>query len=174
MRLRKEIEPDFETAEKLYPDVLKLISEYAAYCDEHGDEGCVEYKNLENKLHRITGKDMSLFNLWEWWEGSGAENLAFDICLPDPYKVEHLTKSELAEVVKRMKTFEIPDLEDESFRSLFYNYTCFGSDYYPGFLKANCKAYNISLFQRHKNKDGEYFEYSEEDITDHLWNGGMI
>jgi len=174
MELRKEIEPDFETAEKLYPDVLKLILDYTAYCDEHGDEDSSEYKNLENKLYRMTGKDMSQFNLWEWWEGNGAENLAFDICLPDPEKVERLTRSELAEIVRRMKTFEIPDPEDESFRSLFYNYICFGSDYYPNFLKINCKTYHIKLFQRHKNKNGEYFEYSEEDITDQLWNGRMI
>lgn len=42
MKLRKEILPDFETAEKLYPEVLKLILEFTDYCDENGYEDNVE------------------------------------------------------------------------------------------------------------------------------------
>lgn len=63
MELRKEIEPDFETAEKLYPKVLKLILSYTDYCDENGDEDNSEYEKLEKKLHEMTRKDMSQFNL---------------------------------------------------------------------------------------------------------------
>ncbi|GHU21049.1 hypothetical protein FACS189475_10250 [Betaproteobacteria bacterium] len=57
--MRKELEPDWETAEKLYPEIVELIEKYTGYCDENGDEDNVEYKKLENKLHEITGKDMS-------------------------------------------------------------------------------------------------------------------
>ncbi|WP_300690727.1 hypothetical protein [Chryseobacterium sp.] len=37
MELRKEIEPDYDTAEKRYPEILKLILQYTDYCDENGD-----------------------------------------------------------------------------------------------------------------------------------------
>lgn len=56
MELRKEIEPDFDTAEKRYPEVLQLILAYTDYCDEYGDEDHSAYKKLENRLHEITGK----------------------------------------------------------------------------------------------------------------------
>ncbi|WP_343680852.1 hypothetical protein [Chryseobacterium arthrosphaerae] len=171
MKLRAEIEADFETAEKRYPEVLKLILDYTDCCDAHGDEDSVEYKKLEERLHTITGKEMSQFDLWEWWEGDGAENLAFSISLPEPEIVKDLTRDEVAEIVRRLKTFEIPDAEDKTFKSLFYNYLYFGSDFYPKFLKVNGLAYKIELFQRHKDKNGNYFEFSQEEITDQLWNG---
>lgn len=173
MKLRDEIEPDFETTEKWYPEVLKLVLDYADWCDEHGDEDSTEYKKLENKLHAMTGKEMSQFNLWEWWEGDGAEHLSFDISLPDPQIVENITKDELAEIVRRMNTFEIPDPDDQSFKGIFYNYICFGSDYFTDFLKLNFKGYDIKLFQAHKDKEGNYYEYSQEEITDTLWKGGL-
>ena len=44
MELRKEIEPDFETVERLYPEVLKIIMDYTEYCDENGDEDNAEYE----------------------------------------------------------------------------------------------------------------------------------
>ncbi|SDI94441.1 hypothetical protein [Chryseobacterium jejuense] len=172
MKLRNEIEPDFETAEKRYPEVLKLILDYTEWCDEHGDEDSSEYKKLEDKLHTMTGKEMSRFNLWEWWEGEGAEYLSFNISLPDPQRIEGITKDELAEIVRRMSTFEIPDPNDQSFKGMFYNYICSGSDYFLDFLKMNFKGYHIKLFQSYKDKDGNYYEYSQEEITDTLWKGG--
>ncbi|MEG0925418.1 hypothetical protein [Chryseobacterium sp.] len=172
--LRDEIEPDMVTAEKRYPEVLRLILEYTDQCDEEGDEDNSKYKRLEDRLHAMTGKEMSLYNLWEWWEGDGAENLAFDISLPDPKIVNEITKDELAEIVRRIHSFEIPDPDDKSFKAQFYSYICFGNGYYSAFLKLNCKGYNVRLFQSHKDKNGNYSEYSKEEITDHLWNSGMV
>ncbi|WP_223607808.1 hypothetical protein [Chryseobacterium sp. OSA05B] len=170
MELRKEIEPDFTTAEKLYPEVLRLILEYTDYCDEHGDEDHSAYQKLEKTLHKMTGKEMSGFNLWEWWEEDGAENLAFDIALPEPFMVEGITKTELSEIVKRLKTFDTPDRE--GFIAQFYSHVCFGNGYYHQFLKLNFKTYHIKLFQRNKDKNGNYFEYSQEETTEKLWNDG--
>ncbi len=169
MELRKEIEPDIGIAEKLYPEVLKLILAYTAYCDENGDEDNSEYQKLEKKLHEMTGKDMSKFNLWEWWEVDGAENLAFDICLPDPKIVENITKEELTEIVRRKKTFLMHDKNDESFKGQFhYRF----DDYYIDFLEKNFNTYDYKLLQRNKDKSGNYFEYSQEEIVEKLWNNG--
>lgn len=109
MKLRKEILPDCETAKKLYPEVLKLILEFTDYCDENGYEDNIECPKLENKLSQMTGKDISQYNLWEWWEEEGAEVLAFRISLPIPKVVDTITKEELIEIVKRLKTFVIRD-----------------------------------------------------------------
>ena len=172
MELRKEIEPDFETTEKLYPEVLKLILNYTDYRDENGDEDNAEYQKLENTLHKMTGKDMSQFNLWEWWEEDGAENLAFDISLPDAKQVSKITQAELSEIVRRIKTYEIPDEEDKSFKSIFYNHTTFGNGYFGKFLEKNFNTYDYKLFQRNKDKQGNYFEYSQDEIVEKIWNKG--
>ncbi|MET3027001.1 hypothetical protein ABXT06_10005 [Flavobacterium sp. UW10123] len=168
MKLRKEIEPQFDIAEKLYSQVLKLILDYTEFCDENGDEENIEYKNLEEKLHLLTGKDMTQFNLWEWWEEDGAENLAFNISLPEPQKLEHIDKSELIEIVKRIKTFDEPkNISD--FASTFYEYVIYGNGYFEKFLEKNFKNYKHNLFNRNKDKKGNYFEYSIDEIVDILW-----
>ncbi|MDJ1473351.1 hypothetical protein [Xanthocytophaga flava] len=172
MELRKEIEPQFNIAEDRYSHVLRLIINYADYCEQTGDEQSVEYKKLEENLYLISGKDMSAFNLWEWWEEEGAENLAFDICLPDPDKINDLTKQELTEIVRRLTKFELPDENENSFKAIFYLRTTTTGGYFDNLLKLNFKTYNQKLFQLQKNKDGNYFEYTLEEIVEKLWNNG--
>ena len=105
--------PDFETARERYGEILRQILAYADYCDANGDEDGAKYRELEDALHKITGKDMSKFNLREWWEADGAENLAFDIALPEPNLVPDITKDELREIVECMSTFEPRETGDE-------------------------------------------------------------
>lgn len=166
MQLRKEIEPDFETVEKRYPIALKAIMSYTAYCDENGDEDLVEYNNLADYLHQLTGKDMSQFNLWECWEEEGAEVLAFKIVLPEPQCVHNITMDEVYEIVKRLKTDIYTSPEDGSLKELFkYNL----DEYYKLFLERNFNSYDPKLFERNKNDKGEYFEYTEAEIVQMLW-----
>ena len=166
MRLRKEIEPDFETIEKRYPIALKAIMSYTAYCDENGDEDLVEYNKLADYLHQLTGKDMSQFNLWEWWEEEGAEVLAFRIVLPEPQCVHNISMDELYEVVKRLKTDIYTPSEDGSLKELFKYHL---DEYYKLFLERNFNTYDPKLFERNINDKGEYFEYTEAQIVQMLW-----
>lgn len=166
MRLRKEIEPDFETVEKRYPIALKAIMSYTAYCDENGDEDLVEYNKLADYLHQLTGKDMSQFNLWEWWEEEGAEVLAFKIVLPEPQCVHNISMDELYEVVKRLKTDIYTPSEDGSLKELFKYHL---DEYYKLFLERNFNTYDPKLFERNINDKGEYFEYTEAQIVQMLW-----
>lgn len=166
MQLRKEIEPDFETVEKRYPIALKAIMSYTAYCDENGDEDLVEYNKLADYLHQLTGKDMSQFNLWEWWEEEGAEVLAFRIVLPEPQCVHNISMDELYEVVKRLKTDIYTPSEDGSLKELFKYHL---DEYYKLFLERNFNTYDPKLFERNKNDKGEYFEYTEAQIVQILW-----
>lgn len=166
MQLRKEIEPDFETVEKRYPIALKAIMSYTAYCDENGDEDLVEYNKLADYLHQLTGKDMSQFNLWEWWEEEGAEVLAFRIVLPEPQCVHNISMDELYEVVKRLKTGIYIPSEDGSLKEIFKYHL---DEYYKLFLERNFNTYDPKLFERNINDKGEYFEYTEAQIVQMLW-----
>ena len=166
MRLRKEIEPDFETVEKRYPIALKAIMSYTAYCDENGDEDLVEYNKLADYLHQLTGKDMSQFNLWEWWEEEGAEVLAFKIVLPEPQCVHNNTMDEEHEIVKRLKTDIYTPPEDGSLKELFKYHL---DEYYKLFLERNFNTCDPKLFERNINDKGEYFEYTEAQIVQMLW-----
>ena len=168
--MRAQIEPDYETARKRYNGILEKILAYTDYCDEHGDESGEKYRELENELRAITGKDMSKFDLWEWWEADGAENLAFDIALPEPRLVPDITKDELREIIERMTSFEPQESEDE-FLDEFYdrpNFACEGG-YFTEFLKLNFKdTYDFKLFTRHK-RNGVITELDAEEITQFLW-----
>ena len=166
MKLRKEIEPDFTTVERLYPEILKLILAYTNYCDENGDEDNFEYKKLENRLHEMTGKDISKYNLFEWWEEEGIEVLAFKISLPTPKIIRHITKEELIEIIRRIKTFVTQDENNENLKERFIYHTY---EYFIDFLKLNFKSANYELFQRKKDKNGNYFEYTQEEIVEKLW-----
>ena len=166
MQLRKEIEPDFETVEKRYPIALKAIMSYTAYCDENGDEDLVEYNNLADYLLQLTGKDMSQFNLWEWWEEEGAEVLAFKIVLPEPQCVHNITMDEVHEIVKRLKTDIYTPSEDGSLKEIFKYHL---DGYYKLFLERNFNTYDPKLFERNINDKGEYFEYTEAQIVQMLW-----
>ena len=165
--MRKELEPDMETAEKLYSQIIELIEKYTGYCDENGDEDNIEYKKLENKLHEITGKDISQYNLWEYWEEEGIEVLSFKISLPEPNIVKNITKDELTEIVKRLKVsiFE-QNCKNEFMEEFKYHL----DGYYHKLLEINFEKYEMKYFQRQKGKYGEYFEYNIEEIVKKIWN----
>lgn len=160
--MRAQIEPDFETARGIYGEILKQILAYTAYCDDNGDPDGAKYRELEATLHEITGKDMSKFDLWGWWKADGAENLAFDIALPEPQLVSDITKDELREIVERMSTFEPRETGDA-----FYYRPNFAADggYFTEFLKLNFKdTYDPRLFERCE-RSGEIAELSADEIT---------
>jgi Na+/phosphate symporter len=131
--MRKELEPDWEIAEKLYPTIKNLIEKYAEYCDENDDEDLTEYKKLEDKLSKITEKDISKYNLQEWWEEEGLEVLAFRISLPAPKIVSDISREELLEIINQIKNSVEIDCDD-SFKSDFIYYL---SDYYHELLEMN-------------------------------------
>jgi hypothetical protein len=165
--LRKELKPNIEIAEKLYPKIMGLIEKYTEYCDENGDEGDIEYIKLKNKLHEITGKDISEYNLWEYWEEEGIEVLSFKISLPEPNIVNDITKEELFEIVKILKTGIFENTSENEFLKEFSYHL---SDYYRKLLEINFIGYTNKYFDRQKGKDGKYFEYSIEEIVEKIWN----
>ncbi len=162
--------PDFETARERYGEILRQILAYADYCDAKGDEDGAKYRELEDALHKITGKDMSKFNLREWWEADGVENLAFDIALPEPNLAPDITKDELREIVECMSTFEPHETGDEFLDAFYYrpNFAAEGG-YFTEFLRLNFKdTYDPRLFERCE-QNGEITELGADEITQILW-----
>ncbi len=160
MKLRAEIEPKMAIAEKHYQTILDIICEYENYVDENGDEDNEQYKKIETRIGKLTGKDMSRYNLYETWESEGSEVLSFRIGLPDPEKVDNITDDEIREVVTRIRTFDYPE-KVESFEDAFGMYL---DHYYHSFLKLNCRKYNYAYFIC--QKDGS--EFSIEQIVEKL------
>ncbi|MGD1841028.1 MAG: hypothetical protein ACFB0B_09050 [Thermonemataceae bacterium] len=168
MELRKALAPNLQVASELYPVVKKKILGFIDFWDTHPDEATSKHKEVEEELKNLTGKDMSQFNLWEYWEEDGVENLAFRISLPNPTKVPDFKKSELKEVLTRIKTFEAPTAykNNEFLMVAWAN----KADYYRELLKVNFDKYDFKFFIRNKNKAGDYFEYSVEEIVEKLWD----
>ncbi|MDR2482723.1 MAG: hypothetical protein LBD08_03725 [Treponema sp.] len=165
--MRKELEPDMETVEKLYAQIISLIEGYIKYCDENGDEDSREYKKLEDKLHEITGKDISQYNLWEYWAEEGIDVFSFRIGLPEPDAVKDITKDELTEIVKKIQAGVFEENGENKSMEPFKYYL---EEYYHRLLEIKFEKYEIKYFQRQKDKDGKYFEYSAEEITEKIWN----
>ncbi|GIJ96770.1 hypothetical protein CAPN001_13390 [Capnocytophaga stomatis] len=109
--LRKELQPDWATAEKLYPLILKRLQEYENFWDAQPEDTPEEvfdkeYKAMENYLSELTGKDLSDVWLWEWWESNGIEVFAFDLAMPFPKKHDNLTKEDLQAFVTIIRNNE--------------------------------------------------------------------
>lgn len=169
MNQGQEMEPQLAIAEQRYPVILASILAYAQYCDADGDEDNAEYVKLEEKLHRLTGKDMARFNLREWWEEEGAEVLAFRIALPDPVKMDGVTRSQVVQVVGRIGRFELPG-RDEGEPTFGQTFSTFLDDYYHAWLKLHCKAYNYrKIFGPQKDRDGKQVWLADGDKVDLLW-----
>ena len=154
--MRNEFEPDMAVAKKLYPQIKELLEKYTEYVDENGDEENIEYKKVEKKLHEITGKDMSQYDLLYYWEGEGLEVESFRIALPDPKIVNDITKDEVIEIVKRMDKhffddngeYEKIDGEDE----FTHQFKLYLKEYYHELLKINFKKKYVQYFSGQKGK----------------------
>lgn len=109
MKSEQALEPPLAVAEERYATILASILAYTQFCDTHGDDDNAEYDRLADQLQALSGKDISRFNLREWWEEEGAEVLAFRIALPDPVKLDGVSRTDITHIVARLGTFELPE-----------------------------------------------------------------
>ena len=169
--LRKELRPDFATAEKLYPLVLKRLKSYEKFYDScyafSEEELDKEYKAMEQYLSKLTGKDLSDTWLWEWWEGNGIEAFAFDLAMPDPVKHNDLTREDIAAFVRIIIDSEFEcenDFQEEFMMDMFYEH-----QYFYKFLELNCPHFDPSVFNTTKDKKGKYHEPTVEEVMKKIW-----
>ena len=169
--LRKELRPDFATAEKLYPLVLKRLKSYEKFYDScyafSEEELDKEYKAMEQYLSELTGKDLSDTWLWEWWEGNGIEAFAFDLAMPDPIKHNDLTREDIAAFVRIIIDNEFECEND--FQEEFMPYMFYAHQYFYKFLALNCPHFDPSVFNTTKDKKGNYHEPTVEEVMKKIW-----
>ena len=169
--LRKELRPDFATAEKLYPLVLKRLKSYEKFYDScyafSEEELDKEYKAMEQYLSELTGKDLSNTWLWEWWEGNGIEVFAFDLAMPDPVKHNNLTREDIAAFVRIIIDNEFECEND--FQEEFMPYMFYAHQYFYKFLALNCPHFDPTVFNTTKDKKGRYHEPTVEGVMEKIW-----
>ena len=169
--LRKELRPDFATAEKLYPLVLKRLKSYEKFYDScyafSEEELDKEYKAMEQYLSELTGKDLSDIWLWEWWEGNGIEVFAFDLAMPDPVKHNNLTREDIAAFVRIIIDNEFECEND--FQEEFMPYMFYAHQYFYKFLALNCPHFDPTVFNTTKDKKGKYHEPTVEEVMEKIW-----
>ena len=169
--LRKELRPDFATAEKLFPLVLKRLKSYEKFYDScyafSEEELDKEYKAMEQYLSELTGKDLSDTWLWEWWEGNGIEVFAFDLAMPNPVKHNDLTREDIAAFVRIIIDNEFECEND--FQEEFMPYMFYAHQYFYKFLALNCPHFDPTVFNTTKDKNGKYHQPTVEEIMNKIW-----
>lgn len=159
----RTLHPDLETAEARYDAVLHELHAYARFVDEHGDENGSTHESMSARIRQLTGKDTSSFNLAEWWEGEGAEVLAFRLSLPAPPTVT-LGRDDIRAIVHWLKTPRLP--RSGSFAEEFELYL---DDYYYELLRKNCSRYDHRvLFASRQSADGTRTEMAVEEAVEWL------
>lgn len=169
--LRKNLQPDWVTAERLYPLVLKRLQDYEEFYDAQEEDTPeavfdAEYKAMESYLSELTGKDLSEVWLWEWWEVNGIEVFAFDLAMPLPQKYNDLTREDLKAFVEVILKNEF--VCESDFQAEFMPYMFDEHQYFRQFLHLNFKGYNPQLFNRQKDKNGNWYEPTTEDIVEQI------
>ncbi len=171
-KLRDEIEPKIEQAQALFSKIVKSLEDYTKYMEQHGDVEFKEFQRLIQQLSALTGKDITSekYNIPEYWEADGLAMESFRIALPDPLKINKLERQEIEEIVRRIVDFEVPGylinafIQENGFEPAII-------DYYHAFLQLNLTHYQYQLFNRRKDKAGNWSDPTVTSIVDYLIAG---
>lgn len=174
VRLRDEIEPRYEVAEEHYQKALGMIENYLTNNHYNREErnDCDAIKLLTDSLNQITGKSLSWRELGNNIENMIPHFLAFNISLPDPQKVDNVSREELTEIVRRILSYKIPRYVGHGLQESYYNYTLGENDYHMNFLRRNFKTFDEALFEKIETPTKIYFKLDENLIVERLWNKG--
>jgi hypothetical protein len=165
--MRAELKPDIETAEKLFPEIVNILENYV-------NDGNGNIAEVENKLKKLTGKNIKEYFLSSWLEEDEIEDIALALCVPDNNKkYKNITKDELVKLVeifmylKLESNKTIDEMEMERRQSKTFEekikHKLFG--YYHNILKNNFKRYNYEMFNKQKGENGNDREYTVEEIV---------
>jgi hypothetical protein len=164
-RLRVALEPQLAVAAQRYPQAVALLTAYDEARD-NADNADEQVLVIIEQLRQLTKKPVSEADLFEYYEASSKEELAWQLSLPAPQLVEHIIEAEVTEIVRRLHepkafTQEYDILTFEKQMSLYYL-----DDYYHKLLKLHFPArYNYQYFGRRKGPDGRYYTLSTAEIV---------
>ncbi|WP_025124315.1 type 2 periplasmic-binding domain-containing protein [Myroides odoratimimus] len=158
MKLRPELEPQIEVAERLFSQILKLIAQY--------DDDTSKIEEIILKINTITDKNIKESELLEYWGRESAEELAFKIALPNPLKVDNITQEELVEIINRIQ-FTSDEIVVENFKGydISLNYLL-AYEYYLPLIERNFSYPEPSdLFNAKDTKRG-FIELNTTEIAE--------
>jgi hypothetical protein len=146
----------------LCPKNFELISLYDRGYD-NGDEE--KMKIAINQINSLTDKNINLEDLFEYWEGESQEELTFRLSLPNPLKVDSVTKEELMEIVRRMQSFDDNGISKKLSDLGVPLSSVLNYDYYTELIKRNFAYPEPSDLLCRQLINGKYVEYSTEEIV---------
>ena len=167
MKLRFELEPRIDIAEKLFPQVIELISKYDDACDEGNVK---KIASAIKAINELTSKGISEEDLFEYWGAENIEDVAFKLSVPDPVKVDNITREELLEIIRRIRCIFSESYIENSINSSISSIHFINiSDYYFSLIDKNF-AYpnpNSNMFS-YKDTNGKVVELSDEQVAEKI------
>jgi len=142
--MNETILSDIKNAKEVYPLVLYEIRKFgikmAKLIDAFSFNG-IRDRNLLEKLHKITGKDISIIDSyivgWEsnpFWYEYDFQNYSINISLPEPKVIKNITQEELYEIWEIVKSENYGYYANDFFERKFYRQF---NDYFEKLLEIN-------------------------------------
>jgi hypothetical protein len=164
MILRSELKPNINLAEKLFPQLLELIT---LYDDDNIEE-------IISNINTISGKMIEAEYLLEYWGSESIEEFVFKLALPVPIRVENITYEELLQIISYVqcpdKDFVLQTLVDYN---LDISYLLAEGFYLP-LLHKNFSHPGISDLFYNYQIDGEFIELTPHEIAEEILNYNPI
>ena len=110
MKLPNELETNIKEAEKNYPIVKELLVKFDRAFDDFDEN---EMDIIIHELNQLTDKQIDKEDIFDYWEYTNQEDLAFSLALPDPDRVDSITKEEISEIKQRIEILHEFDEEQQ-------------------------------------------------------------
>lgn len=166
MKLRSELEPDIEVTQKIFPRVLELISRYDEACDNDDSQTITQ---VIAEINTLTNKNITEEDLFEYWENESQEEVAFKFSIPDPIKVDTITRDELLEIIRRMQSFDDTGIDRLSVARIPpASGIILADEYYLPLLERNFSFPEINELFELQQVNGEWIELTTEEIADKI------
>ena len=185
--MRKELKPNLEYAEKIFPQVNKLVTKAFLFLHKNYENKFkfnfsiteindyvrerLEYKtfvNIENKLTKLTGKDMHYYHNSKFWLFA-SDIQSFILSVPDPPIILNITKNELTEIITKIWKRGFLEEDDMKYSVAEYGYHLI--HYYKKILKINFKNYNSQIIEKYDFCFSNCINENIKNIVDKIWEG---
>jgi len=186
--MRNELKHNLEYAEQIFPKVSYFVTKAADFLHKsYLKKNILEYKedifkktsqdvtkrleyktflNIERKLSKLTGKNMSYYHNTNFWFCAG-EVQAFILSVPDPIIITDISKDELTEIIT--KIWKRGFLENYDMKYSIEKYGYHLINYYKRLLEINFKNYKPEIIDKYDFCFANSINENIEKIVDEIW-----
>lgn len=165
MTLRAELEPKIEIAEKIFPQVIELIT---LYDDGYDNSDRHKVETAISKINALTNKNIQEDDLLEYWGAESREELAFKLSIPDPIKVDNISRDELLEIINRIESFEDKGISDKLLELGIPLSYILAYGYYLPLLERNFSHPEPGELFNQKNVNGKFIKLTVDEIANKI------